>query len=408
MVYQPALPSELWLHIFHYATYCPKVLYPAQYTPFEPDSDDMEAAENASLSVKRAIVLVCRRWRDLGEDLLYEGLHIHHGVPALCHTFEHAHGCDLARRVRRAVLPYAQTQTPTYRPVPALSILTHCPHLEVLVRPCGRRTLYPQFEFSTDAPQMPALKRLEWWQDNSACCTGGINSLCDVLQAAPHVQYLTVREIRPWCDRMPMLICLQFGGQWFLTALRQQQRLHLPALQTLRLRAVNAIAIRQLCFWSTPVLDHLILDDAPVDAEILSTLWENVGEQLHTLELGRDEHFRCHDYVATILTVCPGVHELNYRVFYTEAPCFGDKFSATVPHTSLNRVGLHAVHFPSEAPDTLWDHLRAHFSAYHADSFPELREFALYGEEWSTFYSDTRFREIESTVKAAGRTIAMA
>ncbi|VDC08024.1 unnamed protein product [Peniophora sp. CBMAI 1063] len=390
MVYRPALPSELWLLVFHYAADCPKALYPADYTPFEPDSDDMEAAEHMSLAIKRAIVLVCRRWRDLGEELLYEGLHIHHGVPALCDSFEHGHGCDLARRVRRAVLPYTQTQTPTYRPVPALSILTHCPHLEVLVRPCGRRALYPQFEFSTDAPKLPALKRLEWWQDNSACCTGGINSLDDVLKAAPHVQYLT------------------FGGQMFITALRQQQRLHLPELHTLRLRAVNAIAIRQLCFWSTPVLDHLILDDAPSNAEMLDTLWENVGEQLQAVELGRDEHFRCHDYVATVLTVCPGVRELNCRVLYTAAPSLGDKFSATIPHTSLNRIGLHAVHFPAEAPETLWDHLRAHFSAYSRDAFPGLREFALYGEEWSSFCADPRFREIQSAVKAAERTITFA
>ena len=66
----------------------------------------------------------------------------------------------------------------------------------------------------------------------------------------------------------------------FITALRQQKRLHLPELHTLRLRAVNAIAIRQLCFWSAPMLDHLILDDAPSDAEMLDTLWETFGDQL--------------------------------------------------------------------------------------------------------------------------------
>ena len=157
-----------------------------------------------------------------------------------------------------------------------------------------------------------------------------------------------------------------------------------------------------------PKIQKRISAAESTDPEMLSTLWENVGEQLQTVELGRDEHFRCHDYISTVLTVCPGVRELNCRVLYTEAPCLEDKFSAMVPHTSLNRVGLHAVHFPAEAPETLWDHLRAHFAAYPRDCFPELREFALYGDEWSSFSADARFRDIESAVKNAGRIITFA
>ncbi|KAI0027961.1 hypothetical protein K488DRAFT_59983 [Vararia minispora EC-137] len=382
------LPAELWLQIFKLAASSPETCFSAKYAAFEPTADDAETIESACLAVKHSIVLVCRAWCALGTEMLYEDVHIHHGVPALERTFQSPAYADLQKRVRRAVLPYSQTQTRTYCPLPAVSILAHCPRLEVLVRPYRRRALFPQFEFAAEVPPLPNLKRLEWWHDNAASHTGGINALDDVLRNAPQLEYLT------------------FSGQMFLTSLKQQYHLRLPALTTLRLRAVNAIAIRQLIVWSLPALSHLVLDDPPADPRALDLLWEAYSDQIRVAELGRCVHFLADDSIRRLLSACRGLRELNYRIAYTAVPDLSE-FTHSAPHLGLCRVGMHAVDCVPNAPGSkaLWEHIRNNFEAYDAQAFPALREFVLYGEEWQMLRDDRRFCTIDDMVRARGRRI---
>ncbi len=75
----PHLPNELWLEIFSWVTYMPDNAYASNYSPFCdcPARDD--SAVGLSLKIKRALVLVCRLWRDLTTELLYKDLKITQG-----------------------------------------------------------------------------------------------------------------------------------------------------------------------------------------------------------------------------------------------------------------------------------------------------------------------------------------
>ncbi|PCH36018.1 hypothetical protein WOLCODRAFT_140177 [Wolfiporia cocos MD-104 SS10] len=71
-----SLPPELWIEIFRYATYVPRVRGLSPGDPFEPQRPSNYAwgvnTPVSSLATKRSLVLVCRAWRRLATELLYE------------------------------------------------------------------------------------------------------------------------------------------------------------------------------------------------------------------------------------------------------------------------------------------------------------------------------------------------
>lgn len=71
-----SLPPELWLEIFRYATYVPRVHGLSPGVPFERQRPSNFAwgvnTPVSSLATKRSLVVVCRAWRMLATELLYE------------------------------------------------------------------------------------------------------------------------------------------------------------------------------------------------------------------------------------------------------------------------------------------------------------------------------------------------
>ncbi|KAI0319036.1 hypothetical protein OF83DRAFT_1170554 [Amylostereum chailletii] len=381
------LPPELWLQIFRLAASSDPSLYLVKYTPFESHSDP-----SPSLKVKHAIVLVCRQWHALGTEILFESVNVDHGLSALKHTLEDDAEGEIRKRVRRAVVPYTSSRTPTYHPPPALSILRQCPRLEVLVRPVSPGSNPwedSQYQYPVDVPSFPLLKRLDWWHDNEAACTGGINSLDDVLCQAPKLEYLS------------------FGGQMSMGALRLQHRVHLPELKVLRLQRVNAIAIRQLCMWQMPTLAHVVIEQPPANLECLQGLWDSIGAQVKSVELGVDRQFFSQDYIPTVVACCPEITELNYRVCLTSSP----DFPKLECHPALQRVGIHGLALQCggdlDVEAKLWDHIERHLTAYSKDGFPSLSEYVLYGEEWRPFVEHQRFQHAREVAAGLGRALTL-
>jgi hypothetical protein len=178
-------------------------------------------------------------------------------------------------------------------------------------------------------------------------------------------------------------------------------------LTTLRLRSVNAIAIRQLSIWTLPMLQRVIFDDPPTIPEALDILWNTFGEQIRCVELGRDVHFRLEDNVSRVLAACPSLRELNYRIMYTAVPSPSTDFA----HVSLRCIGLHAASncdLGVSNTGDVWDHLNSHFAAFRSGAFPALQKLVLYGEEWNMLHNDRRFSAIEASAKAVGQTILIA
>lgn len=352
------LPPEVWLEVFRWVAYVSSDgLYTAKYLPFQtPRGYKML---DANLKVKAVVVRVCRQWRALAMDMLYEDLRIRHGEQTLAGVLESCE--ERGRRVRRVELPYANTVM-TNQHLSSVAILRRCPELEILVRPPPESLGTLRFEFCAENLPLTSLKRLEWWYVNDAARSGGINSLDDVLSGTPNLQYLSI------------------GGKPLTGQLRPAP--HLPVLTTLRLQGINGIFVRQLCRWSLPALAHIVVDNAQRDFA-LEMLWERFGSQIQTMELGKHVRFYVEDHITSILRHCTSLTELNYHIHFTAPPPPG------IVHSSLNTVRLHGDtnHLTS---DDDWEYLEYHFALFSGPSLPSLKRIVLYGE-WHATLTDDRF-----------------
>ncbi|KAJ7045022.1 hypothetical protein C8F04DRAFT_1067445 [Mycena alexandri] len=239
------LPNEMWLEIF---AHLDEGSYTTSYTPFQP----LPGVES-EVDVKSAyttLVLVCRSWHDWAISFLYRNLRIPDSYSIWTHNHpeygrwvrlpdqSNAATFSCSDQVRRAILPYSLTMSDS----PVTLILGLCPNTEVLIRPQLSNFIV---EFDTLCPQLPSLKRLEWWWNYGS----SINSLLAVLSAAPNLEYLFVGTQ---------------GFQPINFIPGHTPDIHLPRLRTLRLRPALSPASTHLdqaiSEWSLPALDTLVLD----------------------------------------------------------------------------------------------------------------------------------------------------
>ena len=250
-------------------------------------------------------------------------------------------------------------------------MLKSCSQLEVLVRPIPSHVEDLRFELpAEECPPLTSLKRLDWWHHNDAARSGGVNALSDVLRAAPNLQYLSIG-----------------GDLWISFIVRTP--IILPALTTLRIRRMNVLLLNQISRWSLPSLQHVIIDTHS-NHMLLEGLWTVFGDQIKTLELGRNLKFYICDMIYYVLANCQNLQELCYYVQFTCPP-----HMPIEKHNSLHTVRLHAAEnglFASEEND-LWCHLSEHLSLYASDLFPALKRVVLHGD-WESIRRDARFQPL--------------
>ncbi|KAH9178523.1 hypothetical protein EDB89DRAFT_953085 [Lactarius sanguifluus] len=366
-----SLPAELWLHVFRFATSTPTSLS-SHYEPFQ-SCHNSTAISDAALGDKRSISLVCKQWRILVRSMLYEDIRIGRGIPALHAALDtpDPDGYSAPRyHVRRAVLPYASTATPTKHAPPALALLALLPQLEVLVRPL--HACSGAFDFPPpDAPALPALRRLEWafdWTGNAAR-TGGINALDDVLRGAPVLHELVLVGPMP------------------LTALRQH-RLSLRALHTLVLAdgaAACPLVARQISYWALPALETLVLR-GPARVEALEPLAEVFARQVRVLELGPGVSPL---EACKIVGAFPALEELNVLVGGA-----GGALRACA-HPTLQRVGVGvgAGEWDSETWSVVVEHVQK-----FVEGCPALHDVVLYALDVRVPEDDPQFQALCKTL----------
>ena len=413
VAHYPSLPSELWLLIFRFATTAP--ILPSsksEYEPFQPRHETIIALSNAALRDKCAITLVCKQWRVLAGDMRYEDIRIGRSIAALHDALSEpaAPGTMTARhRVRRAVLPYAHTATPTHHAPPALALLALLPHLEVLVRPPtptpppSRRPSTPapfsapRFEFTTAAPFLPALRRLDWAFDRTgaAARAGGINSLAEVLAAAPVLHELVLT------GRMPP------------GALRQHRQ-RILALRTLRLHAgagACPLVARQTTYWVLPALENVVVEGT-ARAEALEALWETFGRQLRGLELELGGGVSMGD-VDRIVRACPALEELNLRLGVKDLDlCSNSEIDTedsitqiwASTHNTLQRVGI-CVDAGKLSVKT-WMVLPEYVEKL-GKACPALREVVLYVQDVEDAEQNSQFHALHETSSLSGRLLLL-
>lgn len=456
----PRLPPELWLIIFRFATSSP-ITYPSPYYSYyeafqSPRHEKMTIAlSDAVVRDRCAITLVCRQWRALAGDMRYEDIRIGRGIAALHAALsEPAAGTDTdtdtivnditntdttspprpsRHRVRRAVLPYAYTATPTYHTPPALALLALLPHLEVLVRPPlsplstsplppassrHRRTLIPittitthslapspRFEFPTAAPALPALRRLEWSFDKTgaAARAGGINSLTDMLKAAPSLSELVLTGIMPHA------------------ALRQD-RIPLLALRTLRFRAGACgcpFLNLQTSYWLMPALENIVVEGGG-RAKAFEELWGTFGGQVRVVQLelgGEGEGMRMDD-MDEIVNACPGLEELNFRIGCGHllngwSPTVDANsvnavsISGAYVHDALQRLGI-CIDVDSDAPEwsvKTWMALAAFVEEWKL--CPALRQVVLYVRDVQVAERNPQFHLLREELASSERQLLL-
>ncbi|KAG2154577.1 hypothetical protein DEU56DRAFT_769250 [Suillus clintonianus] len=381
------LPPELWLSIIRWATYPQPGFHASTFQPFlgSFDHDSSNKGEVDAVAVKRAVVQVCRLWRDLALSILYEdvkvGLAADSLAEALGRTYE---GGQLGRCVRRLELPYPATGTATNTSSDlALQILQFCPGLETLVRPFNPGPPDSvRYEFPTRSHPFLNLKRLEWWHFNDAARSGGINSLMDVLRHSPNLQYLSV------------------GGEMWTHSTRDV--LELPALKTLRLKRINPLFVHQICQWRLPSLAHVVVD-FPLEQNALDAIWQVFGARLCTVEFARHVGFLLSDQITRFLRGCPQVKTFNYFLNFTSPPPIFDQPCA------LQCISLHAYpcHMVTDMITASQERIRLHLAFLSRSSFPSLRRIILYGD-WGSMLADPRFTEFTQTMNSRGCSIERA
>ncbi|KZV74859.1 hypothetical protein PENSPDRAFT_647633 [Peniophora sp. CONT] len=364
----PTLPPELWVHVFGFVNSGPEAR--ADYIPFEAGilSDDVGKRVKANLRDRLSLISVCKLWYRLGKPTLYHDVIVRGESSALADVLSAKSTGDsdlpFGGCVRSLELPFIQTTTSNAGPYTSETILGSCAHLERLTRPPSSSTevFGLQFEFPMPITQLPALRRLDWWHNNFAYRTGGINALPDVLKVAPNLKYLSL------------------GGE-MLPNTAMPAPLSLPHLQTLRVRGINPIYVRQLRNWDAPALRTIILESL-THPYTFPLLWDTIpANQIENVELGAHLHFLARDYIALVISGCSNLRELSYRIFFAAEPKWGD----AEPHKHLTRVRWQAFANQTMPVESVWYWIWIHANAFmNRTLFPTLEEIVLHGEEWST------------------------
>jgi hypothetical protein len=366
------LPPEIWIQIYRWAAHSASSdrYYATEYEPFHSavgyDSDVLDK----NLRVKWALVRVCRQWKAMAMDLLYEDVRVKHGEQTLADALDSAGERAYGKWVRRVELPYASTVATTSQHPISIAILERCPELQILVRPPPQRTTGLSFQSPALVPPLTSLKRLEWWSTPDTT-GGGINSLQDVLSCTPNLQYLSL------------------GGK--LPTGQPQPGCHLPALTTLSVRLLNDLFIEQICRWNLPALANVIVDN-PQGSTLHWKIWETFGSQLRVVELGTNLQFYRRDHITPILFNCPDLVEMNYYINFTMAP------QPSLTHSSLRCVRLHGnvcIHGND------WKFLDEHLAFFSGSSLPALKRIVLYGE-WDPILTSDRFIQAHHALDIRG------
>ncbi|KAF4621188.1 hypothetical protein D9613_000266 [Agrocybe pediades] len=184
------LPQELKLHIFRFATSNPSRYQDTSpdYTIFEPVALRCRSSD-FGFGTKQSLVLVCKEWKQIATELLYECILVGNEVLQLLEALR-----ENGRWVRRVeVLPSTQHGFDV-DPSHLLCILSRCPLVEVIVK----RSLVDSVALHHTMRALPRtegfpilqhLRRLDWWLPwLNPTYQGFVSRL---IAHAPNLSYLT-------------------------------------------------------------------------------------------------------------------------------------------------------------------------------------------------------------------------
>ncbi|KAL5483055.1 hypothetical protein ACEPAI_8284 [Sanghuangporus weigelae] len=395
-----SLPHELLTEIFRIATDNPvrDIDSLVLWTPFEGSYAPQKLEESRiALKTKHALASVCRLFRDLTPEFLYEDIWIRYGSDGLREVLEDSkvwdadgEGFGFGRFTRRVSIYSAVELSDSSVPMPqnARAILSCCPNVRVISRsPIPQENLHTQVEFIDAIPSLndlefPHLQRVEWH-----------NVPNDTMLAATPTptpfffsQSLRVLIIGP--DNFPPARRSSASG---LDENQEQEApetvISLPNLHTLGIQSIDAFGepLRRYSIY-LPSLKHLILKRPEAIYNLFDGGLTPLAPQITSLELAADFRFLRHDFISTVLDYCSHAEELYIPVFATRAPHQNMIPRVLLEFSSVKRVYLHAG-LPNGyvyGQQAWWTMLEAHFDGLCGPNsrFITLESIILSGREW--------------------------
>ncbi|EJD05545.1 uncharacterized protein FOMMEDRAFT_152870 [Fomitiporia mediterranea MF3/22] len=464
----PHLPPELWARVFFWATFSSardvsSLLTVPLFDGIAHREDDFQVRQ--ALVTKLTLALVCRQWRALSEQYLYEDIWVRHGKQVLADTFESSkRDCSqdigLGRHVKRIVLAQLQNNNPSqwhsrhWADEYTSRIVRCCPNLLALSRyydisvKCdddddetmleeGIQGLLERYEnecCSIHDPPLPTMRRLDWsngtavdpWRPTISAVPSSVWSAeqLEVLSLAGDNYFWAPTELQ----------ALSSGGRGHIL---------LPNLHTLRVGSLYAFGVPGVSNYMLvlPALRRIILDrgealhrlidcvvaSSPASSSAQSKSSPNVPN-VKALEVGTPHwRFSRSDYISTFIRHYPTAESLHYPVFFARplrwrrlrdnGLSYGPVEQQRV-FSSLRHVGLHAepnpeLTYPERNGDAIWAHLHAHARSLLGSTSPTLLEsrlpcvnsITLHGLSWISLINDKRFYFILSLARARGAKI---
>lgn len=368
-----ALPTEIWLHIFRTATVTRDSPQPLEthYLPFRtisclnPHLNLTE--ENQAWTTKASLTLVCKYWRELSLQYMYEtvylGEHLILLLGGLKRSEKAAVGKGYGHNVRRIVLSSWKIEWPN--PKPLTDIIHHCPNATILVKRDDDTS--PLFLPNLSLSQF---RRFDWQYARGfnvdpqlSYLDHGLDFVRNTVAAAHNLRYLLI-DIRCAASR---------SSKYPPTTIT------LPNLSILHVRGLTSNLRREIEGWSFPKLTHIITD--------CSLMWYTpstlFNSQTEVIEFLRDEML-VELVPLGIVERCPNLRELNYSMEFMRFPV------SQILHIGLKCIGLHAGSNLDQPAADLRKRYQRHFDDIMETSLPALQVIILYGD-WALITESSWF-----------------
>ncbi|PPR05316.1 hypothetical protein CVT26_011575 [Gymnopilus dilepis] len=350
------LPAEIWTQIFDLAADEDLLFQPGIPTGMAESAwvkdrilgdwrlrspqEAMNMLQRRSYATKKAIILTCHRWRELGSEFLFRCLYISDPAKllSLCSILDSSAAATSTitasygwwtKRIHVAEFHPSPTRKVSVDDLEnaLASIVRHCPNAEIFIieKPMGHA-----FGPVADALATYAFRRLHTVQFN---LPGDLLSkVIWALDALPLITSACIVIDSPVQDEQE---CAHLGSA-------TDMRLELPFLQQLALKGHVSEFVEQAAGWDLPSLRTFSIDggnnfhDTPDVVEFL----EQHGLPLLLLDLD----FVAPLDVAAILDLCPNLLTFSFNADW-RLPLHGENASQLTkhPHQNIVTIGLYGL-----------------------------------------------------------------
>ncbi|KZT22599.1 hypothetical protein NEOLEDRAFT_645244 [Neolentinus lepideus HHB14362 ss-1] len=228
----PTLPAETWIHIFEIATYVPWALETETRDPFGVSAPLLPSEERDALShsfvTKRALVLVCRQWRELALPIMYQivtvrclaGLQRLYRAMAVSPKSEGIVICTSVRRLHCTIDPEESSKYDWNRLAEIIGVLPNLAIFNIRARGMATHSRYEMSKSMVRALKLrgPSLRVLDW---KLMDVTGMEDEYeRDLLSYLPNLRILQISGDRPWsmmvapCDLTPIYLPHLVSMSW--------------------------------------------------------------------------------------------------------------------------------------------------------------------------------------------------